>query len=64
MVDAGTLAQELLGKTADAKDTARMIVTPRDIDEMIEKGAKLLAASINRALQPNLSQEDIASLTM
>lgn len=64
VVDAGTLAQELLGKTAGAKDTARMIVTPRDIDEMIEKGAKLLAASINRALQPNLSQEDIASLTM
>ena len=38
------------------------MVTPRDIDRVIEKGARVLAEALNRALFPNLGAEDIALL--
>ena len=40
-----------------------MMVTPRDIDAVIDRGAKTLSFSINAALQPQLSLEDIVYLT-
>ena len=39
-----------------------MMVTPRDIDKMIERSAHLLAFALNRAAQPELSDEDILSM--
>lgn len=40
-----------------------LIVTPRNIDILIEHSAKVIAAGINIALQKDLSYEDILALT-
>lgn len=40
-----------------------MMVTPREIDLLIDHAAHLMALAINMALQPTLSPEDILSLT-
>lgn len=72
VVDAQTLAKNLLNsdttrysekisqKTAPRGEL--MMVTPREIDLLIERSSKLLAMSINGALQPNFSVNDIMSL--
>ena len=39
-----------------------MIVTPREVDEMIAQIAQLLAMGINRALHPGLSEREIAAM--
>ena len=39
-----------------------MVVTPREIDEIISDTAGVIATAVNRALQPDLSQEEILSL--
>ena len=72
VVDAQTLAQNLFDsaesqsfKKITQKTAPRgepMMVTPREIDLLIERASKLLAMSINGALQPNFSVEDIMSL--
>lgn len=64
VVDGETLARDILGD--DSRDAApgasAMMVTPRDIDAIIERGAKHLSLAINAALQPRLSLEDITYL--
>lgn len=74
VVDAQTLAKNLLNsdttrysekisqKTAPRGEL--MMVTPREIDLLIERSSKLLAMSINGALQPNFSVDDIMSLVV
>lgn len=72
VVDAQTLAQNLF-YSAENQNSEKitqkiaprgepMMVTPREIDLLIERASKLLAMSINGALQPNFSVEDIMSL--
>lgn len=72
VVDAQTLAQNLFD-SAESQSSEKitqktaprgepMMVTPREIDLLIERASKLLAMSINGALQPNFSVEDIMSL--
>ena len=39
------------------------MVTPREIDVIIDKASSMLALAINKALQPGLSVEDILGLT-
>lgn len=39
-----------------------MIVTPKDIDLLIRRSAAVIAAGINRALHPSLSQEELEML--
>ena len=39
-----------------------MIVTPREIDAIIEDAAGIIAAGVNRALQPALSDAEIAAM--
>lgn len=39
-----------------------MIVTPREIDELIKDAASMIASGINRALQPEMSEEEIAAM--
>lgn len=39
-----------------------MMCTPRQIDQLIQRGANLLAMAINRALHPSLSLEDLLLL--
>lgn len=48
----------------DLRNTAlgSLIVTPRDIDAIIKNSATLIASAINRALQPNLSDSEIAAM--
>lgn len=70
VVDAQTLAQNLLlanqySEKISQKTAPRgepMMVTPREIDLLIKRSSKLLAMSINGALQPNFSVNDIMSL--
>ena len=44
-------------------DMPNMMVTPRDVDRLIERTARLLAYAVNRAAQPSLTFEDIAALS-
>lgn len=44
------------------KSGAPMMVTPREVDVIIENAAKTIAFAINRALQPELSLEDLLAL--
>lgn len=69
VVDALTLAADLLQKKRDFAVRSEieprgmpMMVTPREIDLLVRRAAKLLALGINCALQPSLSPKDILSL--
>lgn len=69
VVDAATLAADLLGGDADsvqekiAPRGAAMMVTPREIDLIISRGARLMSMGINVALNPSLSIEEFEELT-
>lgn len=51
----GALIREVLS----AKSLGEMIVTPKDIDLVIESLAKIISNGINIAVQPNMDMEDI-----
>lgn len=61
VVDGGTLVQDLTG-SEPGEEAARLMVTPRDIDAIIDRGASLIARGINAALQPTLDYESIGYL--
>ena len=65
VVDAATLITDYSGKSdvSFLDGTKNMMVTPREVDLMIERAAKLTALAINCALQPNISPEDMLILT-
>ena len=44
-------------------DCENLIVTPKDIDIIIDRGAKTVANAINRAFNPTLTLEEIESFT-
>lgn len=52
------LSTALLGDDSDGS----MFVTPREIDRIIEQGAKLIGMSINVCLHKNISARDLLSL--
>ncbi len=73
VVDAATLASDLIEQAGYAADSAeydkqhkpireRIMVTPKEIDLMIERAAQLVAMSINCALQPELDPKDILAI--
>ncbi|MBQ6380284.1 MAG: GPR endopeptidase [Clostridia bacterium] len=65
VVDAATLLADAAGEQAaeSAKPFGReMFVTPREIDLIIHRAARLLARVLNTALQPAYSWEQIQSL--
>ncbi|MBQ7547512.1 MAG: GPR endopeptidase [Clostridia bacterium] len=65
VVDAATLVQDLTQSPPGevfAREGADMMITPREIDLVIERAARLLALAVNRALQPHLSASDILLL--
>ena len=39
-----------------------MFVTPREIDKVIQQGAKLIGMSINTCLHPDISASDLYAL--
>ncbi len=61
VVDMHSIVHSITGSPAD-KHLPNMMVTPRDVDKLIDRTAHLLALSINKFAQPNLSNEDILSL--
>ena len=62
VVDAATLAADLGGDCEPPAESAGMMVTPREVDLLIERAAKLCAMAVNRALQPHLRTEDFLEL--
>lgn len=50
------------GECEIPEDIPNMMVTPRDIDRLSERGAELIACGINLALQPSFSFEDVRGL--
>ena len=44
------------------KDKELMMVTPKEIDNVIDRAAALVAMGINSALQPDISPEDILAI--
>ena len=64
VVDAATLIMDCTGNENSVSEKAgTMMVTPREIDLMIERAAKLTSLAVNRALQPDISAEDLLILT-
>ena len=57
VVDANTIVKDLSGKNAKDDVTEVMMVTPKDIDTVITRAARLLSLSINCALQPELNPD-------
>ena len=53
----GSMEQELLETSL-----GNLIVTPRDIDAIVRNCATLIAGGINRALQPELTEAEIAQM--
>lgn len=68
VVDAVTLASDLLGREEEGMEEEvsprgePMVVTPREIDLLIDRAAKLVSMAINHALQPAFSIEDLGAL--
>lgn len=69
VVEAATLAADLLSDTdikpqysPESSERAKMVVTPREIDVVIEHSARLLSLAINTALHPRFSVNDFALL--
>lgn len=64
VVSAGNLARDAAGQADNnsRSELDNMFVSPREIDTVIDSAAKLLALSVNCALQNNLSVEELLSL--
>lgn len=61
VVDMYTIIEEMTGKKAE-EGVPNMMVTPRDVDRLIERSSAFIAMGINLALQPNMSFEDVESV--
>lgn len=72
VVDGATMVYDLLcgvgaeksqlEKARSVADTGLMMVTPKEIDLVIERASLLIAMGINHALQPQLELDDIIAL--
>ena len=63
VVDALTLAGDAAGENANLPQSiSEMFVTPREIDLIIERSAKIISESINAALQPAYTIDEINDL--
>lgn len=64
VVDAATLARNLTGLETEntTSQGAAMMVTPREVDIMVDRAARLLAMTIHAALQPSYSPLELLSL--
>ena len=64
VVDGKTIVHDLTENSQNiSTDADEMMVTPRDIDTVIQRAAKLLALSINCALQPEFEPEMFLALS-
>ncbi|MBQ9859421.1 MAG: GPR endopeptidase [Clostridia bacterium] len=62
VVDAATLVQELGGSPAPDRAASPMMVTPREIDLVIGRAARLIALSIHAALQPAYAPAELIAV--
>lgn len=63
VVDVGTLVADLTGSNSEIPSENRdMIITPREIDIVIERASELIGMSINKALQPDISVDEMMML--
>lgn len=63
VVDVETLVNDLTGSKSDiSKENRNMIITPREIDIVIERASELIGMAINKALQPNISVDEMMML--
>ena len=64
VVDARTLVSDLSldGRLSDPYSGYELMVTPTEIDLLVERGSKLIGMAINCALQKSYSFEDLAKL--
>lgn len=60
VVDAYTLCSDLTGKGSPEHEP--MIVTPRDIDRLIDRSSKVIADALNIVLQPSIDSDIILSV--
>ncbi|MBQ2973066.1 MAG: GPR endopeptidase [Clostridia bacterium] len=66
VVDAATLISDFaqgVNESDIPEQAENMMVTPREVDMMIERAAKLTSLAINCALQPEIAPEDMLILT-
>lgn len=66
VVDAGTLVRDFTGNPSISvpPHSEQMMVTPREIDLMIARAARLLAMTIHAALQPSYSPLELLSIAL
>ena len=68
VVDARIIAVELTGQDQAADSVTprgeNMMVTPREIDLIIQRASRLVALAINHALQPDYSAADLVSVAI
>ena len=62
VVDMHTIVENITGSAPD-KHLPNMMVTPRVVDKLIERAARLIACAVNKTLQPQLSFADISALS-
>ena len=63
VVDAASFCYDLTGEEAKNPEFSNMMLTPKDTDIISFCGAKLISLALNCALQKNLTEEEIISLT-
>lgn len=69
VVDGATMAFDILDKAGintdfqkQIEEKGTMMVTPKEIDAIIERASRLIAMAINTALHPHLEAEDILAI--
>lgn len=71
VIDATTLASELLQGEEDLEQCrmlfeprgTQMMITPREIDQLLSRACKTLSLALNKALQPEMTLEEIGYLS-
>ena len=67
VVDMHTIVEAFSGEGVkpglNNDSTPNMMVTPRDIDKLIERAARLISASVNLALHPEMDLDDVEMCT-
>ncbi|MBR7071843.1 MAG: GPR endopeptidase [Clostridia bacterium] len=61
VVDTGSLVFDLTGQKIGSAEE-EMMVTPKDIDQLVDRAASILADALNRFLQPDLDREVLRCL--
>ena len=61
VVDMYTIGEGMTGRRA-VTEVPNMMVTPRDVDRLIERSSALISMGINLALHPELSFEDVETI--